>query len=77
MPGGDLDIAQVDPPPDRVPGPNLDSHAPLRCSAVADENWVPSAAGGVPAVGGLGFFPVWGSQKRAGRCILGGACRPS
>jgi hypothetical protein len=38
---------------------NLDFHAPLRGSAVADENWVPPAAGGLPAVGGQGF--PWGS----------------
>jgi hypothetical protein len=34
---------------------NLDFHAPLRGSAVADENWVPPAAGGLGAVGWLGF----------------------
>lgn len=54
----------------------LDSHALLRGSAVADENWVPPAAGGLRAVGGLGFPGVraaaagWKVHPRY-------ACRPS
>ena len=42
-------------PPTNLRRDNLDFHAPLRGSAVADENWVPSAVGGLGAAGGLGF----------------------
>jgi len=37
---------------------------------VADENWVPSAAGGLQAIGGLGCFLRRWPRRRAGRCIL-------
>jgi len=48
----------------------IGSHAPLRGSAVADENWVPPAAGGLRAVGRPGFPAPGLVTAAAGRCIL-------
>jgi hypothetical protein len=52
----DLLCAQSPVGAEPVNAVQLDSHEPLRCSAVADENWVPSAAGGLQAIGELGCF---------------------
>jgi hypothetical protein len=54
----------------------LDTHAPLRGSAVADENWVPPAAGGCGVAAGWGFPGV--QMATAGWKVHSrGACRPS